>query len=481
MKDFFDRTEVLKILQGFNPWWTGRAFTVKPFKRVAYDVCKALLADTQLKRAVLLCGPRRVGKTVILTQLADTMLKDRPAKSVFYLSLDHPILKLLTLDEILSIYHENIYPENKPSVLLLDEIHYSKEWELYVKQLVDHRPQYRILATGSATVSHLRKSAESGTGRWTKVPIPSLSFFEFAKITEAKACEKIWDEPIIKLFSMKPGELSLLADQFSLLMPMFRRYLVVGGFPETASLSNDTAFCQRLLREDVVERVLKRDMTALFGVRNINELEKLFIFLCLHSGGIFSVNGCASALETSPVTVSNHLELLADAYLIYRLPPMQLSGKKILKARNKIYLADAALRNAVLLRGDEILDNPLEMGAVVETTVLRHLYAYYYQETPKISYWRDAKTEKEVDIIVQSPKTVLPVEVKYRNDPSISQDDGLLTLCQKEKVPRAYVITQRPQDFNVTELEGSKTKVLRIPAHIFCYLIGQGEHRQWDT
>jgi predicted AAA+ superfamily ATPase len=481
VKDFFDKSEVLKILQGFNPWWTKKPFDVPPFQRVAYDVCRKLLLDSKLKRAILLCGPRRVGKTTILNQIADTLVNNgRDPRSVFYLSLDHPLLKLLTLTEILGIYHENIFPEGKACTLLLDEIHYSKEWELYVKQLVDHQPQYRILATGSATVSHLRKTSESGTGRWIKVPIPTLSFFEFAQITEPKACEKVWNEQITKLFSKKTGELSLLAEHFAHLMPLFRRYLVVGGFPETAILK-DTAFCQRLLREDVVERVLKRDMTALFGVRNVNELEKLFIYLCLHSGGILSISACAKALETTSITIANHLELLADAYLIYRLPPMELTGKKVLKARHKVYLADAALRNAVLLRGEEILDDPKEMGEIVETTVLRHLFAYYYQETPTIAYWRDAKTEKEVDIVVQSPKTILPVEVKFRTDTSIGRDDGLSILCKTEKIPRAYVITQRQQDFEVSEMPDSKTKVLRIPAHIFTYLIGHGEHQQWDT
>jgi uncharacterized protein len=87
--------------------------------------------------------------------------------------------------------------------------------------------------------------------------------------------------------------------------------------------------CQRLLREDVVERVLKRDMTALFGVRNINELEKLFIYLCLHSGGIVALKTCADALGTSPATVANHLTLLEQANLIYRLVGQEKNSESV--------------------------------------------------------------------------------------------------------------------------------------------------------
>jgi len=480
MKDFFDRVEVLKILQGYNPWWTNKPFDAPPFKRVAYGFCHKLLLDKKLKRAILLCGPRRVGKTTILTQVAKQLIETEDPKGVFYLSLDHPLLKLLTLEEILSVYHENVHAENKEATLLLDEIHYSKQWELYVKQLVDHRPQFRILATGSATVSHLRKTAESGAGRWIKVGIPTLSFFEFVHLTEPNNTERIQCEPIKQLFKNKKGALSLIAEQFNSLMPLFKRYLLVGGFPETAKIP-DIGLCQRLLREDVVERVLKRDMTALYGVRNINDLEKLFIYLCLHTGHILSVRGCAHALESTTTTISNHLDLLEDAYLIYRLPPTETTGKKVLKMRHKVFLVDAALRNAVLLRGEEILNNPQEMGSIVETTVLRHLYTFFYQQTPTLSYWRDSATDKEVDIVVSSPKMTLPVEVKYRNDVSLKKDEGLIIFCESEKIARAYLVTQRPQDFEAMEIGRNKTSLLMIPAHIFTYLIGRGEHQQWDA
>jgi len=113
--------------------------------------------------------------------------------------------------------------------------------------------------------------------------------------------------------------------------------LPIEGFPETARHA-DVSFCQRILREDVVERVLKRDMTALFNVRNVNALERLFIYICLYTGSILDVQTCANALKMQRSTIDNHLELLEQANLIHRLPPVEIGGKKILKARNKVYL-----------------------------------------------------------------------------------------------------------------------------------------------
>ena len=183
MKDFFDRTEVLGVLQGFNPWWVGKTQALPEFRRLAFNICHQHLVDVSLRRAVLLSGPRRVGKTTILWQTAQHLIeKGRNPKSVFYLSLDHPILKLLPLSEILRMYHETIHPEGREVVLLLDEVQYSADWDLQIKHLIDHKSEYRILATGSASVTHREKLSESGVGRWIQVPIPTLSFYEFLQV-----------------------------------------------------------------------------------------------------------------------------------------------------------------------------------------------------------------------------------------------------------------------------------------------------------
>ena len=122
---FYDRKEVLSILQGFNSWWSGSIPNTQPFRRLAFHACWEFLRQEKVRRAVLLSGPRRVGKTTILTQLTDELLKQKvDPKSILYLSLDHPLLKLLKLPKILQLYHEEIYPAGKPAYLFLDEIHY---------------------------------------------------------------------------------------------------------------------------------------------------------------------------------------------------------------------------------------------------------------------------------------------------------------------------------------------------------------------
>lgn len=478
MLEFVTAEEVLSVLQGFNPWWAAKPLPVPEFKRLAFYTARKYLDDAGLRRAILLAGPRRVGKSTILNQIAvEKVASGVDARSIVYISLDHPVLRMVRLSEILALYHATVHAEDKPVTLLLDEVHYASEWELEIKQLVDHRPNYRILATGSASVVQRHRLAESGVGRWVSVSIPTLSFYEFIQITREHL-------PAVRP-TLVPSQLSklsgrdrlALAAAFRPLLPLFQRYLFVGGFPETA-ISSDTVFAQRLLREDVVERVLRRDMVALFGVRNVEELERLFLYLCFHSGGIVAVNTVASELGTTRTTVANHLEVLERAHLIYRLAPIATGGKKVLKARQKIYLVDAALRNAVLMRTPEAVQKE-DLGTVVETTVLRHVIAYHYRDVPKFGYWRDAASDKEVDVIVESPAYNLPFEVKYRSNAVLAAQEGIVQYCRETNVTEAYWVTRDDRDFDVVTFPGVKNPFVRVPAHILTFLLGQAERVKW--
>jgi len=106
---------------------------------------------------------------------------------------------------------------------------------------------------------------------------------------------------------------------------------------------------QQIMREDVVDKVLKRDLPSLYNIRNATELERIFLYLCNVSSEIVSIETITKELiRVSRPTVENYIAYLESANLIYQSWPVSLTDKQILKARPKIYIADAAIRNAVL-------------------------------------------------------------------------------------------------------------------------------------
>ena len=476
---FLGQEQVLKVLLGFNPWWisgTVPGELNKPVKRVAFAEIKKALLHPRLRRIVFLSGARRVGKTTLMYQIIDDLLKSKiPPKRIFYLSLDHPILKFFSLDELREIYLNNIVGNGDEKLFLfIDEIQFAKDWDAWLKVFYDQNPHYRIMVTGSATPILSSRGIESGVGRWITIKIPTLSFYEYLDLLQIP--EKPSLPPNIKptkLHYLGKNELNSLILNLSELQKYFHRYLLIGGFPELA-LSNDTVFAQRILREDVADKVLKRDLTALFGTRNVIELEKIFLYLCLHSGNVIVQDTIAKEIQISRQTVANYLSLLEQANLIYISNPIECEGKKILKSKPKIYIADAALRNAVLIMDENVLSDPEEMGIIVETAVYKHIASFYYPVAPKIGYYREKRKNKEVDIIVALPRGRILIEVKYRENTALEKNSALMLLANQQETLGAIMVTKRAEDFGIIPGD-TKVPIIKIPAFAFLYLLGHAE------
>ena len=252
----------------------------------------------------------------------------------------------------------------------------------------------------------------------------------------------------------------------------FNRYPQIGGFPDLALSSNDL-MAQQIMREDVVDKVLKRDLPALYNIRNATELERMFLYLCNVSSGIVSIEAFAKELDgVSRPTVENYIRYLESANLIYQSWPVNMGGKKVLKASPKIYIADAAIRNALLM-DESLLTDPVEMGKIVETAVYKHVAAFYYHKATSVGYYRGDRKGKEIDIVVDCPniKNIL-IEVKYREDARISDYDAISELCGEASA--AIIVTRNAGDLGIHK-NRSGNDMIRIPAFAFLYLLGNAE------
>ena len=471
--------QIIKVLRQYNPWWRNPAAIKeesKPQKRIAYHEALKIIRHKTLRRFAVLSGARRVGKTTIMYQMIDTLIDEGiNPKNILYVSFDNPIVKLVNIETVLSIY-EALYPIQGTKYIFLDEIQYTENWELWMKVLYDSRKDIRLTATGSASPILEKGSADSGTGRWTILKIPTMSFYEYCRLLKI-------EEPILpdnlrltRLAKMSNAELGDLMYRFAPLEGHFNRYLTIGGFPELV-LSDDDTYAQRMLREDVADKVIKRDVLTLFNIRSPLLMEKLFLYLCMNSSEIFSVTTAAKELENISVsTIDSYIEALEMSNLIYLAKPMNVGSKGSLKGKPKIFIADAAIRNAVLMI-DDVLSDEEELGAMVETTVYKHIISFYQGSSAQLGYFRKAKdNQKEVDAVIELPREKILCEVKYRSNSHITATDAIVELCndEKSKVTSAFLITKRIDDFGIVKHE-TKTPILRIPAIAFLYILGKAE------
>lgn len=471
--------QVIKVLRQYNPWWRTPSSIKeesKPQKRLAYYEALKILKHNSIRRFAVLSGVRRVGKTTIMYQIIDNLIEEGISpKNILYVTFDNPILKLVSVESVLSIY-ESLYPIEGTRYIFFDEIQYTDNWELWMKVIYDSRKDIRLIATGSASPILEKGSTDSGTGRWSVLKIPTMSFYEYCKLLELDKPELPKDLRLSKLVKMDKAELGDLMSRFTSLQNHFNRYLTIGGFPELV-LSDDDIYAQRMLREDVVDKVIKRDVLTLFNIRSPLLMEKLFLYLCMNSTEIYNATTAAKELEnTSVTTLDSYIEALEMSNLIYLAKPMDVGSKGALKGKPKIFIADAAIRNAVLMI-DDVLSEESELGAIVETAVYKHIVSFYQGSTAQVGYFRKAKNnQKEVDIVIELPRQKILCEVKYRNNSHISATDAIVELCQDEssKVTNAFLITKQLEDFGIAKHE-TVTPILRVPAIVFLYLLGKAE------
>lgn len=466
---------ILKVLTAFNPWWKTGAVNpkmTKTYKRFAFHEAMKRLDQNDLRRIVVLTGTRRVGKTTIQYQMIDTLLKRGidPQKIVF-ISMDHPMLKLSGVNDVLECYHENIYAE-QDVYYFFDEIQYAQDWDRWLKMIYDMQPDTNVVATGSASPALVKGNQESGAGRWTVIQVPTMSFYEYCELLDLERPQLPKTLKMTQMLHMTQPERSRIMMQLQKVQNHFNRYLQVGGFPELA-LSDNEIMAQQIMREDVVDKVLKRDLPSLYNIRNATELERIFLYLCNVSSEIVSIEAIAKELSgVSRPTVENYIQYLESANLIYLSLPVDMAGKKVLKASPKIYIADAAIRNAVLM-DESLLTDPIEMGKIVETAVYKHVAAFYYQQATSVGYYRGGRKGKEIDIVVDKPNAYnILIEVKYREGAPIKDDDAIAELCAEASA--AIVVTKGASDFGVHNTKSGKD-MLRIPAFAFLYLLGHAE------
>lgn len=469
-------SEIIAILREMNPWWRGERVSDLPtWRRAAFAELDLWVRQPPAPRAVLLSGARQIGKTTLFLQAIEALVaKGVNPRNILYVTFDHPLLKLAGLDAVLNLWRTTEVRDPGLEYLFLDEIQFLPHWQTWVKHQVDFQKERRIALTGSATPL-VAEQQESGVGRWHTIRLATLSFYEFLRI-RARPEPHLPEVPSLsRLFDWEQSAFAHATEAAAVLELEFHEYLQRGGFPQCA-LAPSVTWAQKLLREDIVDKVLKRDMTALFGVRRVVELEHTFLYLCLHDGGLLDMVALCGNLSVKKPTAANFIEILSAVHLIHKLPPLGY-GKEVLRGRHKIYMADAAIGPSVLSKGRALLTDDALLGRVVETAFFKHVFTRFYDVNVNFAYWR-GRNDVEVDIIAEVPGRLVPFEIKYRSQNTGAEDlRGMLEFCTTKGVRRGYVITRRLNDFGVVRIRQDDTDIelLKIPAPLACYWLGRSE------
>ena len=458
--------ELTFVLRQLNPWWQNSFVPEVPsFRRSPMRELQHWLKRPTSHRAVLLSGCRNVGKSTLLQQSIHQLLMAGVSPvNILYVNFDYPMFRMAGIEATLEAWRQLEPRADGVEYLFIDEPQLLARFETWVETQVDTIPKRRIFVACSSQPLPSQPPAAK-LSRWHEIHVAPLSFYEYLQLNRVALPPLPKLVNLSELFEWTPQEFVRIRLFVKSYVGHFHEYLVRGGFPATAQLEC-IADCQQILREEVASN-LRRDTTALFGVRSILDLEHTFLYLCMN-GELLDMQVLCAHLKVKRPTVEHFLELLEAIHLIRRLTPHGY-GKNVLRARHKIYLADAAIAPAMMWKGKALLDDPEALEVAAETAVFRHLFGRFGSDS-QFSYWRQGKSY-QIDLVEQVGRIMIPFTVKYREQPASPKELRVLGDCCNEKqLPRGYVVTKSCHDFGEPAFSQSKNlKLIRLPAPLLCY------------
>ena len=462
------KEDLVRNLIEDNPWWLDptRNLAAGYTKYRAYFCAfQDLVSLWGVRRSVVLMGPRRVGKTVMLFQLIQSLIESQfPSGRIFFASLDTPAYQGMPLEELLQLYlKEKGCGPHERSVVIFDEVQYLKDWEVHLKALTDRYPNIRFIASGSAAAALKLKSRESGAGRFTDFHLPPLSFAEFLDFSDS--------EELVQPNLARPGFYQ--TDNISELNACFINYLNYGGYPETVLNPEVQKAPRRFLRQDVIDKVLLRDLPILYGIQDVQEMNRLLAFLAYHSGKEISLKSLSENSGASKNTITRYLEYLEAAFLILRVNRVTDTGKHFSRQTNfKVYLTNPAMRAA--LYAPLKPDDNVAIGHMAETAIFSQWFHSPQLHLLHYARWDKKEKEQEVDIVALDPNTLKPkwaYEIKW-SDKYVGHANrltGLINFAQRNNLHR---VGASSKSLTGEDVIGDIT-ITHFPCALHCYTVGR--------
>lgn len=461
----FSQELIIERLRFENPWWTSGATDdeYRVFRhRQYFALFQPLVEETDIRRSVVLMGPRRVGKTVMLFHSMQQLMDNGvPPQQILYANIENPVYNNIPLEHLFQLARKATgRGDAKGWFVYFDEIQYLRDWEVHLKVLVDSYPKTKFVASGSAAAALKLKSAESGAGRFTDFMLPPLTFHEYIFLKGLDhlmtPSAMIWEGGFHRFFST----LDIRA-----LNAHFIDYINYGGYPEVIFSDKIRANPGRYIRSDIVDKVLLRDLPSLYGIQDVQEMNSLFTTLAYHSGNEVALDSLSKASHVEKHMLKKYLEYLEAAFLIRIVHRVDDNAKRFQRANFfKIYLTNPSLRSALF---SPLQATDAHIGSMVETAIFAQ-WMHRDWFIPWYARWKDG----EVDMIGIDDKKLKPLwalEIKWSNRyfESPGELKNLIQFCQKNDLKSALVTT--------LDKEGTLTlqdiTLHFVPASVYAYVV----------
>ena len=343
---------------------------------------KNLNSFLKVNQALIIYGPRRVGKTTLL----QSFLKETSLKYKLDSGDNIRIQELLGSQDFPRIIE---YAKGY-ELIVLDEAQLIPNIGMGIKILVDQIPNIRVIATGSSSFDLANQIGEPLTGRKT-----TLTLYPFSQL-----------------------ELLLEYNKYDLKQKL-EEYLIFGSFPQVITANTKEEKIQFL--EELVNSYIFKDILSLAQIKGSKVLLDLLKLLSFQVGNEVSLNELAASLAIDVKTVGRYLDLLEKSFIIHRLTAFSRNLRSEITSKSKYYFFDNGIRNAVVSQFNS-LDSRNDIGQIWENFLIserlkkrsyKHIHGYSY-------FWRTYE-QREIDLIEERGGKLFPYEFKWSKNSKVTR------------------------------------------------------------
>jgi predicted AAA+ superfamily ATPase len=344
-------------------------------KYIERNIKETIINSLKPQKVMVLTGARRVGKTVLLKKISEE-LKEK------ILLLNGEDMEISELLQRRSIQHYK-YILGSSKILFIDEAHRIDNIGRILKLMVDEIEGLQVLISGSSALNMMHSIAEPLTGR-----MQTFSLFPIAE-----------------------SELSSLENTFQRKDNLSNR-LVFGNYPELFHMQ-DNEEKHRYLK-DLVNSYLLKDIFTYENIKNASKIYALLRLIAFQVGSEVSYQELGNQLAMSKNTVERYLDLLAKAFILYKLSGFSSNLRKEVTKNSKWYFYDNGMRNILIANLNPVIQRS-DIGILWENYILSERIKFQNYSSMLVNnyFWR-TYDRQEIDWIEERGGKLYAYEMKWK-------------------------------------------------------------------
>jgi len=481
MQKTYIRNQILTMPMRLDPELTHK--NKKFNKRSDYDniirYVDNFLDEENINRFLVLPGLRDVGKTTLLFQAYEYLLKEKniSSQNILYFSCDQ--LKRtgdVDIFDVVNYYCETFHNSiietlSQPVFILIDEAQYDKKWAFNGKLIFDASKNIFMIFSGSSALK-LSNNPDAAR-RLLNMPIYPLTYSQHLKLKYGNFKNDISDSIIQMIFNGQTDNSAEIERQIMHIYSNFnnfnisewKNFLQYGGFPSSFYQDNHE-ITKKIV--NMVEKVVTTDMNNIEGINtNTHDLAfQILNYFAFQNPGEVSIGSLSNLFDAKKPLVTKVLNILEKTQLIFHIEAFTSSIKRTTKPHEYFFATPSIKHNLALNMGTAVLeDQTAYFGKLLENYVASSLnnldnqssisYKTYYDDSKKKS------SDKNVDFIVQRGlEKPIPFEVSCGN----KNKSQIKRAIKKYNSPHGVIISNTTSDIVIND------NIICIPPEIFAFL-----------